>query len=267
MAKSSTLSKSNFDEVHGYERQFAIVRDLPRLEQTDTLQKLQALATLTEGSAEWTALRNEIVVGNLYFAYTVGNRYAVKFPKIADDCIQWASYGLQKAVEDYCKHGNGSAFLPYAKTAIVNCIRRKGITPSVKCGITHSRNDSNVAHNAKTDAKRQANGQSAIESVLVVSDATTDENGGIVSVFDAMPSDTPSPLERIAERERDDAYEKAVQTLLTPQDASIWRLRVEQKLDWHTIGQTIGLNKSTAQMRFYSAKQRIENYFADDENR
>ena len=267
MAKSTAPAKSNFDEVHGYERQFAVVRELPRLEQTDTLQKLQTLATLTPFTDEWYALRNEIVVGNLYFAYTVGNHYAMRFPKIADDCIQLASYGLQRAVEDYVKYGNGSAFLPYAKTAIVNCIRRRGITPSVKCGITHSRNESNVAHNAKTDARRKANGQTALESVLVISDATTDENGGIVSVFDAMPSDTPSPLEQIADSERQDAYENALQTLLTPIDASIWRLRMEKKLDWQTIAKQTGFNKSTAQMRFYSAKQRLEAHFAQDENK
>ena len=177
MAKSPAIKKSYnpLDELHGYDRQFYLVKQLPRLEQSDTLAKLKTLASLTEGSPEWTELRNEIVLGNLYFAYTVGNEYAVRFKKIADDCIQYASVGLIKAVEDYCRNGNGSSFLPYAKTTIARVIRRKGIAPSVKCGITHSRDVSNTAHNAEVDAKRQEKGRSAIEAVSIVSDEQKDQ--------------------------------------------------------------------------------------------
>lgn len=261
MAKTPAPKSNPLDELHGYERQFYVVRNLPRMGQDETMQKLQVLATLDEGSPEWTDLRNEIVVGNLYYAYTVGNAYAVKFPKIADDCIQLASIGLMQAVADYARNGNGSAFLPYAKTAICRAVKRNGVNPALKCGITHSRDANNTAHNAEVDAKRQAKGKSAIEAVSVISDVQKDENGNSVNVLDAMPSDSKDAFAELADKERRETYETAVNTLLGTQDANIWRLRMHG-LDWLSIARQVGLKQHATQMRFYSAKKRVEAYIA-----
>lgn len=261
MAKTPVSKSNPLDELHGYDRQFYIVKNLPRMGQDETMQKLQVLATLTEGSPEWTNLRNNIVVGNLYFAYTVGNEYAVRFKKIADDCIQYASVGLIKAVEDYAKNGNGACFLPYAKTAICRAVKRNGVNPALKCGITYSRDVNNTAHNAEVDAKRQAKGKSAIEAVSVIADEQKDENGNSVNILDAMPSDTKDAFAELEEKERQETYETAVNTLLGKQDASIWRLRM-QGLDWVSIARQVGLKRNATQMRFYSAKKRVEAYIA-----
>ncbi len=248
-------------EVSGYEKQFAVVRSLPRLEQSETLQFLQRLASLEQGSPEWTALRNAITEGNLYFAYTVGNAYALRFQMIADDCIQLASLGLLKAVEDYTKNGNGQSFLPYAKTAICNVIRRKGISPALKCGITNSRDENNKSHNAQTDAKRQEKGKSAIESVSVVGDEQTDENGNKRSVLESVPAESKDAFTELSEKEMRELYETAVNAVLKGTDAEIWRLR-EQGLEWSAIAEKVGLKRNATQMRFYSAKERVQAYLA-----
>ena len=224
------------------------------------MSSIAFLSSLKEGTTEWVALRNSIVEGNLYFAYTVAGKYE----RLCSEATSIASEALIKAVEDYAKNGNGSAFLPYAKAVICHAIQRRGITPSIKCGIVGGLNPINKKHNAETNARRAENGLEALQPVLVTSAETEErenEDGKMVSLFDVIPSEVASPLEEAMKSEEDEARDATVSEVLARFDDvsnRIWQLRTEKSLDWKDIAPIVGMNKSTVQMRFYSMRDKVQ---------
>ena len=249
---------------NGTDRQFAYVKYyLPKLNEDELTACLATLATMEADTAEYIALRNKIVEGKLEYAYAIASKYAHRFGTAnADDCYQWASVGLIKAVEDYSKNGNGASFLPYAKTAICRAIQRHGITPLVKCGIKGGRNPLNRKHNKEVDEKRAEKGLAPIETVSVINAEQKDEDGKKANILEALPSEDASPLDKAMEAERDKAFETALNAL-SPLDKQIYNLRIINKMEWEDIGKQVGLKKSTAQMRFYASRDRLKEAMAN----
>lgn len=254
----------NLKEVHSTDRQWAIVRSLPQMSEEDTIQALKTLASLEEGSADFIALRNTITEGNLHYAYCIASKYAFRFgTSLIDDVYQNASLALIKAIQDYCKNGNGESWLTYCKTVICRYVQRYCITPSVKCGIKGGLNPQNKKHNAETNRKRAEKGLEPLETVKVVGaekDKSEDSEGKTVNTLDIIPSENLSPLEELAEKEKQTATEKKIAEVLATFDTisqTIWKLKVEQHLQFDAIANAVGLKKNATQMRFYSVRDKI----------
>ena len=250
--------RPNFDSLHGTERQYAYVKYcLPKIDGDELAIALNSLSTMEAESDEYIALRNKIVEGKLEYAYAIASKYAHRFGTAnVDDVYQWASIGLLQSVVDYAKNGDGRSFLAYAKTAICNAIRRHGITPLVKCGIVGGKNPSNKKHNKETDEKRQEKGLAPTETVSVVADEQTDEDGKKTSITASIPSDDASPIEKAMEAEREQSYQEALDKLSTL-DRRIYGLRIEKAMEWEEIGKAVGLKMKATQMRFYAVRDRL----------
>lgn len=264
--KKAKESGINFDLVHGTDRQWAIVRNLPQMTEEETLQKLQVLASLDEGSDEWVSLRNEITEGNLCYAYAIASKYAFRFgSSLTDDVYQNASLSIMKAIEDYLKNGSGESWLAYAKTTICHYIQRHCITPHLKCGIVGGLNSLNKKHNAETNRKRVLKGLDELTAVMVFGAESKDEEGNTVSKFDTILSEDASPLEALEEKEHYTAIEKVVAEALEKCEKAtqkIWQLRKEG-FAFEVISKSVGIRPKACQMRYYTARDAINKAVAD----
>lgn len=256
----------NVDLVHGTDRQWAIVHNLPQMTEEETLQKLQVLASLDEGSEQWIGIRNEITEGNLCYAYSIASKYAFRFgTSLVDDVYQNASLALMKAIEDYLKNGNGKTWLNYAKATICNYVKRNCITPHLKCGIVGGLNPLNKKHNAETNKKRVLKGLNELTSVMVFGAESKDEEGNTVSKFDTILAEDASPLEALEEKEHYTAIEKVVAEALEKCEKAtqkIWQLRKEG-FAFEVISKSVGIRPKACQMRYYTARDAINNAVAN----
>ena len=251
----------NLKEVHGTDLQWCIVRSLPQMNEEETLQNLKALSSLEEGSDAFIELRNRITEGNLYYAYCIASKYAYKFgTSLTDDVYQNASLALIKAILDYLKKGNGETWLNYAKATICRYIQRWCITPHLKCGVKGGLNPQNKKHNEETNRKRAEKGLEPLETVKVEGAESTDDEGNKTNKLEALPSNGLSPLEELADKERYNATESKIAEVLSTFDTisqTIWKLKMEQRLQFDAIALQVGLKKNATQMRFYTVRDRI----------
>jgi len=250
----------DLSQVHGTDRQWAIVRSLPQLTEEQSLQKLQTLATIDEGSDEWFSLRNEITEGNLYFAYAIASKYAFRFgTSLVDDVYQNASMALMQAIADYTKNGNGESWLAYAKTTICHFVQRHCITPHLKCGIKGGLNPLNRKHNAETNEKRIASGLQPLETVSVVGAETEDKEGNTVSKLDGMISADLSPLEALEAKEYHSDTSSRTAEIVSKFDAisqRIWQMR-QNGIAFEAIGKELEMKPKACQMRYYTVRDKV----------
>lgn len=250
----------DLSQVHGTELQWAIVRNLPQMSEEDTIQALKALASLTEGSADFIALRNTITEGNLHYAYCIASKYAYRFgTSLVDDVYQNASLALIKAIQDYCKNGNGQTWLTYAKTVICHYVQRHCITPHIKCGIKGGLNPLNHKHNAKTNERRVASGLQPLETVTVVGAETEDKEGNTVSKLDGMMSADLSPLEALEVKEYQSDTESRTAEIVGKFDEisqRIWQMR-QSGIAFEAIGNELQMKPKACQMRYYTVRDKV----------
>ena len=256
----------DLNQVHGTDRQWAIVRNLPSLTEEETLQKLQVLASLKEGSDEWVSLRNEITEGNLHFAYCVASKYAFRFgTSLVDDVYQNASLAIMQAICDYAKNGNGETWLTYAKTVVCHFVQRHCITPYLKCGIKGGLNPLNHKHNEATNARRVKSGLQPLETVSVVGAESEDKEGNTVSKLDNMLASDLSPLEALEAKEHQTATEKRISDVVGKFDAisqKIWQMR-NNGIAFEFIGKELDMKPKACQMRFYTVRDRVNESLAE----